>query len=340
MSNDKLTQQSVRIMMATYNGEKYIEEQIQSICSQTYDNWSLIIQDDDSKDGTWEIIERYATIDNRITVKKSPEVNHGVYFNFNSIANQEKASGIKYDYYMFCDQDDIWDADKIEKLLELMTKNKYEGPALLYGDMRAVNERGEVIINSVVSAQGLRYHNCCSLFFANFTHGCNLIMNNATFFSVPIINTNEEIVGMLPHDSLYTKFAGVFGKIEYVPDQMMSYRRHDKNSTSKQEYGDYSIKRILKRICKIGDLAKDHARTYNQSLLIIQLMKKCGYYNDAINKIESIIYIGGFKALIWMRRNNINCGNIIKTVSHKIIILLGIYKKYLFDKELIKQLEL
>ena len=81
---------SVRIMMATYNGEKYLPQQLDSIITQTYENWSIIVQDDGSTDSTWSILEEYAKQDSRITIKKSPEEKHGAYYNFHSIANQEK----------------------------------------------------------------------------------------------------------------------------------------------------------------------------------------------------------------------------------------------------------
>ena len=87
---------TVRIMMATYNGEKYLPQQLESIINQTNPNWSLIVQDDGSTDNTWSILEEYSGKDERITIRLSPEEKHGAYYNFHSIANQEKQSGKQY----------------------------------------------------------------------------------------------------------------------------------------------------------------------------------------------------------------------------------------------------
>ena len=92
----------ISIVMATYNGETYIREQINSILNQTISDFELIICDDCSKDSTVEIIKRYKDKDKRITLVEN-EKNLGFKKNF------EKAiSYCKGDFIAFCDQDDIW----------------------------------------------------------------------------------------------------------------------------------------------------------------------------------------------------------------------------------------
>lgn len=168
-------QPSVRILMATYNGEKFIKEQINSIINQTYTNWSLIIQDDGSKDRTAEIIKGFD--DPRINIRESPEKMHGAYYNFHSIANQEKLSDMRYDYYMFCDQDDIWDSDKIEKMFLFLSKEDNNEPVFCYADMRIIDEKGKKQSSSICKSQGLEYVNRESLFFSHIIYGCNTMSN-------------------------------------------------------------------------------------------------------------------------------------------------------------------
>ncbi len=322
---------SVRIMMATYNGEKYLCEQLDSIINQTYQNWNLIVQDDGSKDKTWDILNSYAKKDKRITVKKSPEKNSGAYYNFHSIANEEKKNGIVYDYYMFSDQDDIWDRDKIEKMLTIAEKEDDDIPFFCYADMRIVDDYGKVLIDSISDTEGLKYQNSISLFFSHIIYGCNVMMNEKAFSIVPIINTNKRYVGILSHDNLYAKISGMTGKVMYIPITTMSYRRHQNNVTSKHEYG-YNIRRILKRLFLLGDLAKDHARTYNQSIITLRLMNEIkGVDKTILKQIEKSIRSGGIHSLHFINVNHVNWGKVIKNISHKLIIFLGVYKKYLIN---------
>lgn len=319
----------VRIMMATYNGEKYLRKQIESIINQTYKKWSLVIQDDGSKDGTWTILKEYANQDSRITIRISPETRHGAYYNFHSIANQEKQNGNSFDYYMFCDQDDIWDANKIETMLKAF-KNKDEMvPRLIYGDMRVMNADEQIVIDSVVREQGLFFKNAESLFFSHIIYGCNLMMNKSAFNAVPIIDTGKDNISILSHDNLYAKFAGVKGKVEYLDTPLMTYRRHGGNVTAVHQYG-FGLKRIIRRMSKIDGLAKDHARTYKQSLYTINLLhESSGQSNVDINSIESCIKNKGFRAVSLYKKNKIDCGNRVKNISRCVVLFTGKHLKYL-----------
>ena len=319
---------SVRIMMATYNGENYLAEQIESIIGQTYTNWSMIIQDDQSTDSTWDILEQYASEDKRISIRKSPEKNHGAFYNFHSIANQDKTSGIKFDYYMFSDQDDIWDKDKIERLIEYIKQYDESKPVLVYADMRVIDQNGMKSFSSVREASGLHYKNKYSLFFSHIIHGCNLIMNRRNFESVPIIDINEKIVKILSHDNLNAKYAGILGNVFAYPGITMSYRRHGENVTADQ--CGYSIKRIIKRIATFDKLGRDHAIAYNQSLYTIKLMKYDSRFDqELLNEIEMAIRKGGLTSLHFVRKYKVDWGNTAKNISHKLILFFGLHKKHL-----------
>ncbi len=324
---------AVRIMMATYNGGQFLDEQILSIINQTYENWTLIVQDDGSTDNTIELLEKYSETDSRIELRNSPESNHGAFYNFHSIANQEKTSGRSYDYYMFADQDDIWNLDKIDVMVSEMEKADNTIPVLLYGDMCVINERGDITINSIVEEQSLQYKNAESLFFSHSIFGCNVIMNNKAFFSVPVIDTSKEIVSILSHDNLYAKFAGILGRVSYLDIVLMTYRRHGDNATSKQEYG-FAISRIIRRALNLNDLAKDHARNYSHSLETIRLLRsdtnlstEC---NKKLNDIEEALLSSGIKSISIMKRYNVDLGNAIKNISRRSILFLGLHKKYLY----------
>ena len=324
---DKRFEPTVRILLASYNGEKYIAKQISSIINQTYSNWSLFIQDDGSTDDTVNIISSFD--DDRIEYCVSTENKHGPLINFHSISNREKLSGKEYDYYMFCDQDDVWDSDKIERMIDWIKSDDDSVPRLYNADMRIIDADDNIVESSICKMQGLHYKNVYSLFFSFFVYGCNTIMNRAAFFAVPVIDLNKEWAGLLHHDSLYPIFAGILGEIKFMPETTMGYRRHNENFTSSQKYG-FGIKRIIKRVLDIDSLAKDQVAVYNQALMIITLLKDYTD-NEKLNETENAILTGGFPALRFMRENNVNCGKLIKNVSRKTVLLSKRYLPYVVN---------
>ena len=130
--------EKVDILLATYNGEKYIREQIDSILNQTYKEFRLLISDDGSTDGTRDILNEYKAKDDRIEIFMQEE-NLGVVKNFEFLLKKVEAK-----YYMFSDQDDIWKDEKIEKSL----KKIEEGFDLVYSDLEVVDENLNVTYES------------------------------------------------------------------------------------------------------------------------------------------------------------------------------------------------
>ena len=99
--------------MSTYNGHKYLDKQLKSIAEQTVVNHlTLYIRDDGSKDDTFDIIDKWK---NKINIVLYKEKNAGPAMSFWQLLMK---SEVKADYYAFCDQDDVWDKDKIEKGIE------------------------------------------------------------------------------------------------------------------------------------------------------------------------------------------------------------------------------
>lgn len=318
---------SVLILMAVYNGEKYIEEQIESIRNQDFTNWHLTIQDDGSTDDTIRIVKEYCRRDPRIELIFNEGGRHGVYYNFHSLANKYKSSGL-YDYYMFSDQDDIWLSSKITNMISRFDNSI---PQLCYADMKIADSDGHVVSGSINDLLGLKYINKYSVFFSHNVFGCNLMMNQKLFLSVPEIDIDCDSTKILSHDNMYTKFAAVLGKVDYYPEVTMLYRRHGANVTSKQKYS-FDIKRIISRVSKISQLAQDHALTYNQSLLTIDILKRNGYGDVRfLDEIEATIRRGGMPALIYVLRKHVSWGKRVKTLSRTAVMVSGLYKKYLYQ---------
>ena len=115
----------VNILMSTYNGEKFVAEQIESIQKQTFQDWNLIIRDDGSKDETVQIVEHFASEDHRIKVIKSKNV--GVIQSFYQLVKADSA-----DFYFFADQDDYWLPEKLEIILAEAETHDNNVPTMYY----------------------------------------------------------------------------------------------------------------------------------------------------------------------------------------------------------------
>lgn len=210
--------------MATFNGEKYIENQILSILQQNHKDWTLYIHDDGSSDSTLEIINKYVKLDNRIIIIDDGVSGLGVGKNFLHALKYSKQ-----DYAIFCDQDDIWLENKVEELLNRMNQiDIIKEPVLIYCDGYAWDKhsiRGESI--SKAHAKNLSEF----IMFNGGYQGCSIIMNRS------LMNLANEFSGYTyHHDDLVSLIAHTFGKVEFYPKQLMLYRQHSDAVTGNKSF--------------------------------------------------------------------------------------------------------
>lgn len=319
---------NVLILMATYNGERFLKDQIDSIINQTFTKWHLLIQDDGSNDSTNKILEDYVGSDSRITCISNNSKYHGPYYNFHTLINYAKDLS-RYDYYVFADQDDIWESNKLEILLREF-KEIDDAPSLVYSDMKIIDEKNNITGDSIVNILGLRIINPMSTFFSHQIFGCATAINEKLFMLVPKVDVERKQTAILSHDNYYAKFAAAYGKIKYCPQKLVRYRRYSGNVTANYQY-NFKLSRILNRFVNIDSLAKDHARTYSQTLETIKYMKKIEYVSPLFSfyDIESSLLNGGIRATAFILKNKISWGKLIKSISHIIVVLSNKYKKYL-----------
>ena len=133
--NSNIEVKSVSIITPSYNSEKYISKTIDSVLSQTYQNWEMIVVDDVSLDNSNEIIEEYCKKDSRIKLIKL-EKNSGA-----AVARNRAIKEAKGRYIAFLDADDIWKAEKLEKQIYFMQKNNY---SFTYTAYEKIDENGVV----------------------------------------------------------------------------------------------------------------------------------------------------------------------------------------------------
>ncbi|MGM9581655.1 MAG: glycosyltransferase [Anaerovibrio sp.] len=236
----------IDILMATYNGEKYIEEQLQSIINQTYQDWRLIISDDCSTDKTVEILKRYQQrYSKKILVYENNISSGSAKNNFYKLLDYATS-----EYVMFSDQDDVWKKDKIaityNKMLEMQKEYGNNMPLLIHTDLCVVDENLNIINNSLFSMQQMDYtrDKLNNLLIENIVTGCTVMVNRALLGLV-----DKKPQHSVMHDMWLALLAAAFGKIGFVNESTIFYRQHGHNSVGAKDVAsfDYYVKKISSR---------------------------------------------------------------------------------------------
>lgn len=208
----------VSICLATYNGEKYLKEQLDSIINQTHKNLELIVQDDCSSDKTIEILESYKDkID--ITIYKN-EQNLGYIKNFESVL--KKANG---NFIAMCDQDDIWEKDKIELLLKNIDDATliYSDSLLVDKDAKSLDKKfSQSLKNNFVSTKN-------PLAFLND----NCVSAHAMLFKKELLEFIFPFPANIFFDAWIAANGASLNGIKFYDACLVHYRQHDTNTLSK-----------------------------------------------------------------------------------------------------------
>ena len=249
----------VDILMAAYNGEKYIGKQIESIIAQTYEDWTLHIRDDASTDGTMVIVRQYARkYPDKIKFFTNRENSGSPKANFFELIRESDA-----DVIFTCDQDDIWEKDKVE-----VTLKEFEGvdtPLLVHTDLTVIDENDNVIFPSMIKSQHIdvKGTGLNKLLVQNSVTGCTMAFNHA----LADILKEPELIPV--HDWWIAAVASVFGNIKYVDKCTVKYRKHSDNACGAQNMD--SPKYIAERAMDRGRAKKMLELGY---VMAVELMEK------------------------------------------------------------------
>lgn len=297
---------SVAILMATYNGEKFIKQQLDSILNQSYKNIDIFISDDGSTDGTTKILHRYQEMyPNQITLLPSRENNElGACGNFfYLIAN----CPTEYSFYCFSDQDDIWYENKIESLVNAAASqaNNSTYPILVYSDENVINESGKCIqrsfMHDISKLQGSML-NTPTLLAQNPVLGAAMLINKPL---LDLVRDTKACDKIIMHDYWIALLASIFGKIVYVDSCLYGYRQHSNN-----EIGAYKISLIsaLKKMPIVAEKIREKrdqakylisqydtilAETYRKMLLHYSLLSNYNKFTRIIYCLKHNILPGG-----------------------------------------------
>lgn len=230
-----MNENTVAILMSTYNGAKYLKDQLQSIINQSYSNWHLYIRDDGSSDETVEIIKSYAKKDSRISIIHDTLGNIGSVRSFFYLLEQ-----VDSNFYMFSDQDDYWKQDKIQKSIILLKQHNHKRkPICVYTNLQIVDdnlEGNELLLTKT-------WQDFSKLFFTNNLYGCTMLFNNFLKEKIKFDQLNYDNIYV--HDWWLALVCAIFGEIYYLDEPTILYRQHYGNqigATSK------NINVLIKRL--------------------------------------------------------------------------------------------
>lgn len=210
----------INILLSTYNGEKYLQEQLDSIFHQTFQNFTLYIRDDASSDSTIPLIHTYmrehpGTADKLVLLPNPTHQNLGYMGSFWLLLDQCASA----DYYAFCDQDDIWLPNKLEAGLNYLEKEITEMPLLYFSNYNYCDEKLNILHEAPRVQLPITFRD---VLFYTPAFGFSIIINEK-LRAMTLQTTNRT---NLPHDGWVQKIAAAFGKILYNPQSTALYRRH------------------------------------------------------------------------------------------------------------------
>ena len=209
------------ILMGTYNGERYLAEQLDSICAQTYTNWMICVSDDGSNDNTQHILQDYQRRlgDTRFLIQPGPA--KGFSANFLSLVSNKNIEGA---YYAYADQDDIWEPHKLEQAVTRLNTIPDDVPALYCARTRVINEDGQFIGYSPLFKKKPGFLNAL---IQNVGGGNTMVFNNTAF---TLLQAASENISIVAHDWwTYMLVTGAGGVVFYDPNPTLNYRQHGKN---------------------------------------------------------------------------------------------------------------
>jgi len=208
---------TIDILLPTYNGEKYLEEQINSILNQSYNNIKLLIRDDRSTDNTLIIIENFANQDNRVILHNEINSNVGLVKSIELLLGFSESN-----YIMFSDQDDFWMPTKVEKFVEVTSNLDFNDCLLLHSDAFVTDTSLNIkskFFNNIPLRLGLKYS-----LFHYYVQGCSTMISKG--LKEKALSFPEAVY---LHDRYFHLLSELTGKRIYINEPLMLYRQHGQN---------------------------------------------------------------------------------------------------------------
>lgn len=287
------TDRSVDILLALFNGGRYLNELLASLDSQSHANWRLIARDDGSKDATMSMLEEFKRKHpNRVRIIEDNLGNVGVVKNFELLMKASSA-----EYIMFADQDDIWFPEKIQLTLEKMRSlesNCPHQPSLVFTDSSVYFDKSQVVKESCWRYSGFYPEFALSFKGAmvqNVASGCTMMINRRVIQSIRPIPSHA-----IMHDWWLLMYVLAFGRVDFVNTPTLLYRQHQGNDTGAARWSWRYIARVI--LSRKSSLRHSIQKTQRQAEAFLHQYEK----DLPIDKQEVLEVYAGMGRCSWLAR--------------------------------------
>lgn len=271
----------IAILLSTYNGYKYLEQQVNSILKQTNHDWHLYIRDDGSNDGTVSLIRQLSQNPHITFLNDKNIVNIGTVKSFMDLLSKVEA-----DYYMFSDQDDYWLPDKIQDTLSRMHECESANsnvPICIHTNLKVTdnNLKPYRLYN-----EGPSWSDFPQILFNNCATGCTMMINQKLKEMVKFKQLDYEKVFM--HDWWLTLIAAGFGTVSYLNKPTILYRQHSSNVLGSLDNG--KARRALRPVNRIISQKYDYGEFLKALDIISEFNREYGDQIQGKNREYLIKY--------------------------------------------------
>ncbi len=283
----------VEVVLATYNGERYLARQTESILAQREVRVRLLISDDGSQDGTPGLLRRLAAQDDRIQLLDAPG-NLGPARRFGLLLEQTGT-----EYVLCSDQDDVWHPDKVRdslRWMRLAEARRPGTPLLVHTDLTVVDERLNVVAPSFFGLRGLDPQPALSrLLVQNSVTGCTMLLNRALLRAgLPV--PQEAVL----HDWWFALVARSHGAVAFWPQPTLLYRQHQANAVGARQAVLGARVRGFAR--KLGSGQPDPLQLARgvQAAALLERLNRNGVAGPGAREVAA--YLRAMRAPSWQRK--------------------------------------
>lgn len=302
---------TVTVLLSTYNGQQYISEQLESLLTQKDINVEIVIRDDGSSDSTLQIIDQYCNKYDNITLLKC--LNCGCEESFHELCRYASLN-CESDFYAFCDQDDVWDDDKLIIAVKKLMNYPQDMPNLYFSNMRMVDSNLHYIRDYYATNEISNYLE--KSLIQIFTFGCTCVFNKRALELYVLQKDNKAY-----HDNWIYIICALYGNVYYDKTPHINYRQHSSNLSGEKKTG---FKLFIQRFRKM--LRGSNSHVYET----IAKQIKANYPNTLSPKVSKRLklltsYRHSFKnKLILLLFNKYQTSNLMKNLCIKYRIINNI----------------
>ena len=331
-----LAYRSVLILCPLWDSEQYIRQEIESVLRQTHTNWELLFADDGANQATMDIIHEFMEKDSRIRMMGNDTGRHGSHGNYRNLIINADTKNDSFDYYAYMDDDDIWKPDKLEVYInraeEVRNERGENTPICFTCNMEIIDSEGNLTDPDFASTYAYEIKHPMDAFLTHRVFGCNMFIDRQVFLALREIMKDPQFSSGISFDNFTYQVGVTLGAdLSFVPNVLMSYRRHQTNTTKDAVYR-ITPAYFLKSLRGVGTVIHNNAyiaRDSIDSIDYIMRLKIDPGKREELLEVRKGLEKGGILAMKMWRKYHINCGNTLRTVENWLSLCLGFERKYM-----------